>query len=261
MFVIKMSSDIGKNVTDKIYRDMVKYDISSNIVLIYEVGMGFDKNINASCYLIDAENIKDMEEEEIEDLVLDVADKKSTIIIKNIVGDCEIKELLDYYGINYFAEEDMEFRVDLNIDNLGKKDLEYINCIVESKGMGFDFNNIYFRFDVDSLGNIECKETKNKFNIFENDIVKIYENCNELEEVNNKLCDLDLKVDTSINNILPFLFKEYKKSELLRYKLGIYKIISELTPENYSKIYKHCDRFLLNFINSKDLNKILNSIK
>jgi len=261
MFVIKMSADIEKNVTDKIYRDMIKYDISNNIILIYEVGKYFDKNINASCYLVNAEDFKDMEEEEIEDLLLDIADKKSITMVKNIEKVPEVKGLLDYYGIGYFTEEDMEFRTDLNINNLSKKDLEYITCITEEKNMGFDFNNIYFRFSINNSGDIECKETGNKFNIFEKDIVGIYENCIKLEEINNRLCDLDFGIDTSVNNIMPFLFKEYKKSELLRYKLNVYKILSEITPENYSKIYKCCNKFLFNFINSKDLMKILSTIK
>jgi len=257
MFVIKLDSDVKNIVTDKLYNDIVKYNIMSNIILIYDVDSNFDKNINASCYYVHADKLIDVDEDDLEEIILDLADKKSIIIIDKLEQNTQLLEIINFYGIEYFEKKDIEFKKDITIENLNKVDL--LNCkdILENNYCSYDFNSIILRFNLDKDGNMICKETGEIFNIHEKDLIHIFDYSNKMEQIINETADLEVDINTTTNNLIGLIFNSYKKSDLFEYRINLYNIVRHLKPEYYTSLYSNFSYILNNFINIDDIEKIL----
>ncbi|WP_026478390.1 hypothetical protein [Alkaliphilus transvaalensis] len=272
MYYIKLQGIENREILRNIYQSIDVFRLSNRSFLLYEIPYTTTipiKEIKAHAFLIDLNLYNSEDEELLEDLVFDLIEVRSNVLVK-FSGDNAVNvmftELYRAHGLNVIPWSNEFLEKEITIQDLGYTELQIINEIFELPVATLQFSegDFIIKLIVGKDGIVTNEEGTVIGELQKEYLIEILHKKPDhfRDKISKVLNDynLDTPFTPKFYEPWPFLLDEDNVTEkIIDYKYKVFNFIKNIEPKDYPNLPHEVVKILNenNYIQMKDIVNVL----
>lgn len=280
MYLVEVSTQLSKAHIAKLYKWLEMTGLISKTYIVHNIEnqyTGLKNEFPCHFNKLDLEKIKDFEEEDIIDLLVDVGLDKASLIVSTLNVDEEFKQKfyevakvmeINYKVIGYDSLGSVNFTVADDRMNFVIMEILQDRRFYDYEVPKYGFKDFMYKFKIDKDGIIYNNKGNRVGSMPRSDLNNVFikmdkETINYVIETNRKIEKIENELGLSICLEAPWYFLEFNTDvidDIIRYKKIVFDLLKNISEKEFFRMNSELQQILMDnrFINLDYIGSIEN---